>query len=147
MTTENDAPSFSIRAQYIKDLSFESPNAPHSLFSQTQPELKVSVDIKAQKLQDDVFESVLKFNIRSKAEGTTLFLAELEYGGVFQISNVPDDMLEPLLMVDCAFLLFPFARRVLAYAVLDGGFPPLMLEPIDFSSLYMQNLQARGQQK
>lgn len=140
-TPQNDQSSgFTIRSQYIKDLSFENPNSPQSLFlSGGQPDIKVGVDIKAQKIQEDLYETVLHINVRAKMEGATMFLADLAYGGLFQVANTPAEAIEPMVMVDFPFVLFPFARRVISDVVRDGGFPPLMLEPINFHSLYLQN--------
>ena len=139
-TPPEQSPSFIIKGQYVKDISFESPNAPQSLFATSvAPDIKVSVDLKAQKLQEDIFETTLHITVRAKNEGTTLFLAELAYCGIFQLANVPLERIEPLIMIDGSFILFPFARRVISDLTRDGGFPPLMLDPIDFHSLYLQN--------
>ena len=134
------AQSFIVKGQYIKDLSFENPHAPQSLVATNiRPAIDVNVDLKAQKLQDNVYEMTLHIATRALADGNTLFLVDLAYAGIFQVSNIPAEHLEPLIMVDCPFVLFPFARRVIADVTRDGGFPPLMLDPIDFSALYLQN--------
>jgi preprotein translocase subunit SecB len=139
-TATTNAPSFSVKGQYIKDLSFENPHAPQSLtVTNAPPSIDVSVDLKAQKLQEDFYEMTMLISVRASSEGSTLFLVELAYAGLFQVSNVPPERIEPLIMVDCPFVLFPFARRVIADITRDGGFPPLMLDPIDFHSLYMKN--------
>lgn len=136
------APSLQIRAQYVKDLSFENPHAPQSLFSASQrPTIDVSVDLKGQKLQDDVYEVLILISARASFESNTMFLIELAYGGVFQISNVPEEHVEHVLMVDAPFILFPYLRRVISDVTRDGGFPPLMLDPIDFTQLYINNKQ------
>ena len=140
------APSFSVKGQYIKDLSFENPHAPQSLTASTaRPNIDISVDLKAQKLRDDMYETTLHLGARATAEGNMLFLIELAYAGIFQVVNIPAERIEPLMLVDCPFVLFPFARRVIADVTRDGGFPPLMLDPIDFHSLYLQNLQKRAE--
>lgn len=136
---EEKKPLFSIKAQYIKDISFENPNSPQSLFSNAQPEMKVSIDIRAQRVQEELYETTIHVGVRAKAENLTLFIVELDYSGLFQISGVPEEKIEPLLMVDGAFILFPFVRRVISDVTRDGGFPPLMLELIDFHALYLQN--------
>jgi len=142
-TQPENTPSFSVKGQYIKDLSFESPNAPQILFATaTAPDIKVAVDLKAQKLQDDIYETTLHITVRSKSEGSTMFLVDLEYAGIFQIANFPPERIEFLVMVECPFILFPFARRVISDVTRDGGFPPLMLEPIDFHTMYLQNKEA-----
>jgi preprotein translocase subunit SecB len=132
--------SFLVKGQYIKDLSFENPNAPQSLMAtNARPAIDVNVDLKAQKLQDNIYEMTLHLSARATSEGTTLFLVDLAYAGIFQVSNIPDEHIEPLVLIDCPFVLFPFARRVISDVTRDGGFPPLMLDPIDFHALYMQN--------
>jgi preprotein translocase subunit SecB len=134
------AQTFIVKGQYIKDLSFENPHAPHSLVvPDLKPAIDVNVDIKAQKLQDDLYELTLHITTRAVAEDATLFLVDLAYAGIFQLANIPDERIEPILLIDCPFVLFPFARRVIADTTRDGGFPPLMLDPIDFHSLYVQN--------
>jgi len=132
--------TFVVKGQYIKDLSFENPHAPHSLTAATaRPAIDVDVDLKAQKLQEDIYEMTLHIAARATAEGSTLFLVELAYAGIFQLTNIPEDRIEPIVLIDCPFVLFPFARRVIADVTRDGGFPPLMLDPIDFHALYQQN--------
>jgi len=128
---------FVINGQYIKDLSFENPQAPRSLFMADQkPSIDLSVDLKAQRLKDDSYE--LEMNIAAKAMGEKepLFIVELAYGGIFTLMNTPPEKAEPLLLIECPQVLFPFARRVIADVTRDGGFPPLMLEPMDFRHLY-----------
>ena len=134
--------SFVVKGQYIKDLSFENPHAPQSLMAAAaRPGIDVNVDLKAQKLQDNIYEMTLHIAARAVADGNTLFLVDLAYAGIFQVSNVPAEHVEPLILIECPFVLFPFARRVIADVTRDGGFPPLMLDPIDFQALYMQNRQ------
>ena len=133
-------PRFVVKGQYVKDLSFENPHAPHSLMMTSEkPKIDINVELKAQKLQENVYELALQVSARAKAEGSSLFLADLTYAGVFEIANVPEERIEQVILIDCPFVLFPFARRVIADITRDGGFPPLMLEPIDFHALYLQN--------
>jgi len=140
MNPPEQAQSFSVKGQYIKDLSFENPHAPQSLMAtNAKPGIEVSVDLKAQKLQDNIYEMTLHITARASTEGNTMFLVDLSYGGIFQVAGIPEDRVEPLIMIDCPFVLFPFARRVIADITRDGGFPPLMLDPIDFHALYVQN--------
>lgn len=135
-------PSMQVRAQYVKDLSFENPHAPQSLLAQNQrPVIDVGVDLKAQKLQDNVFEVVVQISARATMESNTMFLIELAYGGVFQTVNIPEEHMERVLMIDAPFIMFPYIRRVISDITRDGGFPPLMLDPIDFNHLYAQNKQ------
>ncbi|MGE0753585.1 MAG: protein-export chaperone SecB [Alphaproteobacteria bacterium] len=133
-------PSFAVKGQYIKDLSFENPHAPHSLLqSDTKPAIEVNVDLRAQKLQDNIFEMTMHIAAKASVESNTMFLVELAYGGIFQVTGIPEDQVQHVLLVDCPFVLFPFARRVISDVTRDGGFPPLMLDPIDFHALYLQN--------
>ena len=138
-STEAPPPGFSIKGQYVKDLSFENPLAPQSLLvSDVKPVIEISVDIKVQRLQPDVYEMVLHLASRATVDQNTLFLVDLAYAGIFQLTNIPEDRIEQVILVDCAFVPFPFARRIIADTTRDGGFPPLMLEPIDFHALYLQ---------
>lgn len=141
MTTTDTTPSFSIKGQYIKDLSFENPRAPASLaqLQDSPPRIDLNVDIKVDRIQEHLFETSLKISASAKGGSGTLFLTELTYAGLFELVNIPEERLEPILFVDCPFVLYPFARRVVADITRDGGFPPLMLEPIDFQALYNQN--------
>jgi preprotein translocase subunit SecB len=132
-----EPPRLMIQTQYTKDLSFENPRAPLSLDqSQQRPEIAVRVDVRAQPVKDDRYEVVIQLNIDAKAGGQPVFVLELSYAGIFQLLNIPKDSLQPLLLVECPRLLFPFARRIVADATRDGGFPPLMIDPIDFVALY-----------
>lgn len=139
-TGENPGlPSFAIRGQYVKDLSFENPNAPQSLISLAErPAIDVNVDLKSEKLQDNFYETTIHIVARARAADSMIFLVDLSYSGVFELLNIPEDRIEPLLWIECPFVLFPFARRVVADVTRDGGFPPLMLDPIDFHGLYQQ---------
>lgn len=139
---KNTAPSMALRAQYTKDVSFENPRAPQSLFSlNAAPAMEVGVNLGAQKLDDNIFELTMHINARAIHEKTTIFLIDLAYGGVLEVQNVPEEAAEQLVFVQGAFLLFPYARRVISDLTRDGGFPPLQLEPIDFLAMYMQQRQ------
>ncbi len=138
-TNEAAAPAVAISGQYIKDLSFENPNAPASLASQKEaPKIEVSLNIEAKGLQENMYEVALKVTAKASSENNTLFVAELSYAGLFTLNNVTDEQKELVLLIHCPTILFPFARRVLSDATRDGGFQPLMLEPIDFAALYQQ---------
>ena len=144
------APGMSILAQYIKDLSFENPNAPGSLQPQEQPKLDINVNVGAQPMGENQFEVVLTLTASAKTSAMTVFAIELVYGGLFRIVGVPQEHLHPFVLIECPRMLFPFARDILAEASRNGGFPPLMLDPIDFAALYRQNAaqaQAAGEQK
>jgi preprotein translocase subunit SecB len=129
-----------VNAQYIKDLSFENPRAPHSLTQQTTaPTVDINVDVNAQNLNPEAYEVVLTIKVNAKVNDEALFLLELVYGAVVTIRNTPRDMLPPILLVETPRLMFPFARNIVADATRDGGFPPLMINPIDFTDLLRRN--------
>lgn len=140
------APQAGILAQYVKDLSFENPNSPQSLQMQGQPKIEINVNVNARAGGQDMYEVELKIEASARAQdsGTLAFQVELVYAGLFRLTGAPQDAIEPFLIVEAPRILFPFARRVIADVVRDGGFPPLMLEPIDFGGLYLQQLEARG---
>ncbi len=132
-------PSMNILAQYLKDLSFENPNAPQSLAIQDgQPEINISVNVNAKNLAPTDFEVELHIEAQATHEGTAVFAAELLYAGIFRLENIPEEAMHPIILVECPRMIFPFARQILADATQKGGFPPLMLDPIDFASMYEQ---------
>jgi preprotein translocase subunit SecB len=125
-----------VNAQYIKDLSFENPRAPQSLIQQTTPpQVDINVDVKAQNLGPEVFEVILTINVTARVQDEPVFLVELAYGTVVTIKNTPAEMLPALILVETPRIVFPFARAIIANATRDGGFPPLMINPIDFAEL------------
>ena len=134
----DNLPQVGVIAQYVKDLSFENPNAPAVYQWQGQPQMDVQVNIGSQTVGPDVHEVVLKVEITARANEGTAFQMELLYGGLFALRNIPEDQLNPFLLAEAPRILFPFARRIIADATTDAGFPPLMLDPIDFAGLYMQ---------
>jgi preprotein translocase subunit SecB len=135
----DNSPSLIMRAQYVKDLSFENPRAPGSIFSLREPpQLEVSVNLGAQRLEPEVFELSIHVSARAIADKTTIFLIDLVYGGIFEVKNIADELLEQTIFVQGGFLLFPYARRVVSDISRDGGFPPLQLEPIDFNNMYAE---------
>ena len=135
--------SFRVLAQYVKDLSFENPGAPQSLSnSEGSPKMDATVNVQAKQLGNTEFECELKIVVTAKREDTVVFLVELVYAGVFQMVNVPQDQVQQVVFIECPRQIFPFARRVVADATRDGGFPPLLLDPIDFVGLYQQQLAA-----
>ena len=136
------APQIGIQSQYVKDLSFENPGAPGSLVASAKaPDIQVNVEVQARPLQNDSYEVALHITASGKNGQTTLFMLDLTYGAVCRVVGVPQESLQPVLLVECPRMLFPFARRVLSDATRDGGFPPLMLNPIDFLALYRQQQQ------
>jgi preprotein translocase subunit SecB len=141
---EDTAPVAGVLSQYVKDFSFENPNAPAIYQQQQAPAIDVQFNIGSGQVGDDVYEVVLKIDVRAQAGDQTAFVVDLSYAGLFALRNVPQDHLDAFLLGEAPRILFPFARRVLADAVRDGGFPPLLLEPIDFGGIYMQQ---RAQQQ
>lgn len=134
-------PSIGILSQYVKDLSFENPSSPAIYQNQTPPRVDVQFNIGANQVGDEIHEVVLKIDVRSDAGDQVAFVVELAYAGLFALHNIPEDQVQPFLLGEAPRILFPFARRILADAVRDGGFAPLMLEPIDFNALYFQQIQ------
>ena len=132
-----------ILGQYIKDLSFENPTPAQTLqkLANEKPSMDINVNLNARQLGEEVYEVDLKINSTAKAGEDTAFVVELVYSGLFGAKNVPQEALQPFLMIEAPRMLFPFARRIVADATRDGGFPPLMLEPIDFAGLYAQQVQ------
>jgi preprotein translocase subunit SecB len=134
-------PNLGVIAQYIKDFSFENPNAPNSLMQpQQQPQIAIQINVNPNQLSNTDFEVELKVEGKAELTGTVLFAFDLNYAGVFRLTNIPAESLGPLLMNECPRLLFPFARELIASAISNGGFPPLMLQPIDFVGLYQRRL-------
>jgi preprotein translocase subunit SecB len=134
-------PQLSVLGQYIKDFSFENPNAPRSLApNQTQPAIQIQINVGFQQLAETDYEISLKLDGKADSAGTVLFAFDLTFAGVFRVQNVPKESLQPLVMIECPRLLFPFAREIVATAVRNGGFPPLLLDPVDFVSLYQQRM-------
>jgi preprotein translocase subunit SecB len=139
---QTNPPRMTILSQYVKDLSFENPRAPQSLQpNQARPEVQIRVDVRAQPIEAERYEVSLQLHVDAKAGDDTAFMVELTYGGVFGLLNIPQDSLQPLLLIECPRLLFPFARRIVADATRDGGFPPLLIDPIDFVTLYRRRQQ------
>ncbi len=135
-------PSMRILGQYLKDLSFENPNAPQTLGQQaTQPDINISVNVNAKNLAPTDFEVELHLDAKATVQEKVIFNAELIYAGTFRLENFPQQMMHPAVLIECPRLLFPFARQILAEATRNGGFPPLMLDPIDFAAMYQKRLQ------
>ena len=141
-------PKMNILAQYVRDLSFENILAQKGVDGDLNPEIQVNVNIDAKKrTTDNQFDVIVKLRVDSKSKNTNnvLFVLELDYGGVFQIENIPDDQLHPYLLIECPRMLYPFLRRIVSDITRDGGFPPLNLENIDFLKLYRQEIERRKQ--
>lgn len=126
-----------ILAQFIRDLSFENPRAPDSLRATgAQPQIELGVEMNARQRPDELYEVDMKLTATAQSEGSPVFQIELLYGGLFQIQGVAQQDLEPVLLIECPRFLFPFARRVISDLTSEGGFPPFMLDPIDFAGVY-----------
>ena len=143
---DNGQPQVSILAQYVKDLSVENPSAPQVYSWQVQPSLDVQFNLNVEGAGEGVHEVTLKFDISARSDNGVHFVVDLSYGGLFALRNVPDEALPPFLMIEAPRLLFPFARQVISDAVSSTGFPPLMLDPIDFASAYMAQVESAQQQ-
>ena len=134
-------PQLSVLGQYIKDFSFENPNAPRSLTpTQMQPAIAIQINVSVQQLAETDYEVSLKLEGKADSSGSVLFAFDLTFAGVFRVQNVPQQQVQPLVMIECPRLLFPFAREIVATAVRNGGFPPLLLDPVDFVALYQQRM-------
>ena len=140
----DDGPSIRVVAQFTRDLSFENPRAPDSLQGGSKPNVELGVELNARGRTDGLFELDLKLNVNSTNDGESQFQIELLYGGLFEIKGVPQDQLEVAILVECPRYLFPFARRIIADLTADGGFPPFLLDPIDFGAVYMAQRQNQG---
>jgi preprotein translocase subunit SecB len=140
-------PQVSILAQYIKDLSVENPSAPQVFQWQSAPQLDVQYNIGVETAADDVHEVALKIEVSARSENGVHFVIDLSYAGLFGIRGVPQEALPPFLLIEAPRLIFPFARQIIAEAVTSAGFPPLLLDPIDFSAAYMAQMQAQQEQQ
>jgi preprotein translocase subunit SecB len=140
---EDTSPAIGLISQYVKDLSVENPNAPESYQWAEAPEIAIDFNIGARSIAPEVHEIELKINVTSKGAQGTAFIVELAYCALIGMRNVSDDQAHPFLFAEGPRILFPFARRIIADAVRDAGYPPLMLEPIDFNGLYLQQLAQR----
>jgi len=135
------SPSLNILAQYTKDLSFENPGAPRSLQARDKaPAININVNVNANPLSETDFDVVLSLNVEAKEGDKVVFAAELIYGGVFRITGFPQEHMLPVLFIECPRLLFPFARQIVADVTRNGGFPPLMIDPIDFAQMFSQRM-------
>jgi len=135
-------PQLNVLVQFMKDFSFENPNAPGSLAQQDEsPNIAIQVNVNAEKHSDTEFEVSLHIEGSAGEGASTLFKFELDYGGVFSLKNILEEELQPIVLIECPRLLFPFARQIIADGVRNGGFPPLYIDPIDFVALYQQQLE------
>ena len=133
--------NLSVLAQYVKDLSFENPGAPQSLRGRaTAPNINISINVRGGEVKNNEAEIELRLEVRAMDGETALFVIELAYAGLFRLTNIPAETVHPILFIECPRLLFPFARQIIAEATRNGGFPPLMLDPIDFAQMFQQKL-------
>jgi preprotein translocase subunit SecB len=140
-------PSFKILGQYLKDFSFENPNAPQSLGQQQQqPDINIAVNVNAKNLSPTDYEVELQLDAKATSGGKVLFAAELQYAGLFRLENFPPNLVQAAALIECPRMLFPFARQIMADATRNGGFPPLMLDPIDFAAMYQKRMRAQQPQ-
>lgn len=148
-TNPESLPQLNVLAQYIKDLSFENPNSPRSLTPQEQPpQINVQVNVNPRQIGEGEFEIELLLEGSAQSGDLVMFKVELNYAGLLRIRNVPEAELAPIVMIEGPRLLFPFARQIIADAVRNGGFPPLLLDPVDFVELYRQRVaQLQAQQQ
>lgn len=148
-TGNGEAPTLNVLAQYVKDLSFENPGAPKTLGPREKsPAINISVNVNANPLSQTDFDVVLSLTASAKDGDKVIFNVELTYGGVFRVANFPQEHMLPLLFIECPRILFPFARQIVADATRNGGFPPLLIDPIDFAQMFQSRMaeeQARAQ--
>lgn len=134
-------PTVQCLSQYVKDLSFENPNAARAATTQAQaPNVTVNVQIGINKLRDTLFEVTLSVEGKAMQAEQHLFLMEMHYAGLFTLENIPAEHVDPILYIHCPTLLFPFARQIVAEVTRNGGYPPLLLDPVDFNSLYHEQI-------
>jgi preprotein translocase subunit SecB len=142
---QDGMPQINALAQYIKDLSVENPNAPQVFQWQSTPQLDVQFNLNVNRISDEVHEVILRIEFKAASDQGAHFVVDLTYAGVFGLRNVPEDAYAPFLLVEGPRLLFPFARQIVADAVQNLGFPPVLLDPIDFAGAYMAQLEESGQ--
>lgn len=142
-----ESPSLRVLAQYIKDLSFENPHAPHSLRPQDKsPDISININVNANPLSETDFEVELKLEAGAGVEADAMFSVELTYAGVFRLTRIPEEAVAPAILIECPRMLFPFARQIVADATRNGGFPPLMIDPVDFTALFQQRMAEQSEQ-
>ncbi len=141
---QDAAPTFILRSQYIKDLSFENPQAPDIFRGQPKPpEVQVNIDVSARPMAvPDEYETILSITANAKSDGKDIFVVELTFGGVFHVAGFPPDALQPILLIEIPRLLFPFARNIVADVTRDSGFPPLIIHQVDFVAMFRQRMAA-----
>lgn len=140
---QGGAPSLSVLTQYVKDLSFENPNSPNSLLpKEKQPEISININVNANPLSETDFEVVLHLEAKAGQGKDMMFNCDLTYGGIFRLTNIPEEAKHAAVLIECPRMLFPFARQIVSDATRNGGFPPLMIDPVDFARLYQTRMAA-----
>jgi preprotein translocase subunit SecB len=137
---ENTQPQINVLGQYIKDLSFENPAAPRSLRGLGKPSVQINFNVQAQPIGEELYEVALTLEANTTTDEGVVYNMELVYAGGFRLHNLPKEAIQPVLFIECPALLFPFVRRIVADLTREGGFPPLLIDPIDFASLYRQRM-------
>ena len=138
------AATFTVNAQYVKDLSFENPNIPGLLTLEAEPSVEMNIDVKGSNLDNDFYEVVLTLSCKGSSGETTLFVAELSYASLISLNDVPEEQIQRILFVECPILMFPFARNIIADATRDGGYPPILMQPVDFQAIFDKGTQDRS---
>ncbi|MBU1664500.1 MAG: protein-export chaperone SecB [Gammaproteobacteria bacterium] len=138
-------PVFNIEKIYVKDLSVEVPGAPAIFLEREQPQMDLQINSQSAPIEDGVYQTILTITVSAKIKDKVAFVVELQQGGIFRIQNLPPEALEPALAIGCPNIIFPYARETISDAVLKAGFPPLMLQPVNFEMLYMQQQQQQAQ--
>ncbi len=145
MTDQQAQPVFNIEKIYVKDLSVEVPNAPAIFLERDAPLMEMQINTQSAQVDEGIYQSIITLTISAKINDKTAFVVELQQGGIFRIQNLPPEALEPALAIGCPNILFPYARETVSDAVLKAGFPPLLLQPVNFEALYLQQQQAASQ--
>lgn len=145
--TETKGPQFEIQRIFVKDLSFEAPNTPHTFLEEWKPEVSLNLETKSNRIQDNVHEVILSITATVTTGKKTAFLVEVQQGGVFMITGFPNENLHQMLGSFCPNILFPYAREVVSDVVVRGGFPQLILAPVNFDALYTQHMEQQGKDK
>jgi preprotein translocase subunit SecB len=147
MTDQQPLPVFNIEKIYVKDLSVEVPNAPAIFLERDQPQIDLQINTQSEPVDqaNGIYQTILTLTINAKIKDKAAFLVELQQAGIFRIQNIPQEAMEPALGIGCPNIIFPYAREAVSDAVLKAGFPPLMLQPVNFEMMYMQQQQAMQQ--
>ncbi len=139
-------PVFNIEKIYVKDLSVEVPNAPAIFLEREAPQIDIQLNSQSAPVEEGIYQTLLTINVTAKVQDKTAFMVELQQAGIFRAENIPAEAMEPMLAVGCPNILFPYAREAISDAVLRAGFPPMLLQPVNFEALYLQQKQAQAGQ-